>query len=88
MIRRMPEPHRDVSVGPAAASADPNLAHARHQILNALNGLRLSVDALWAADDDAEAVEWLDSLIRSAERAERAVDLLDALAPDPSQPPA
>jgi signal transduction histidine kinase len=57
---------------------ESDVTRLRHDLRNKVNALRLSVSALEIAEDDAETLEWLDTIIRAADRlAELLPDGLD-----------
>lgn len=47
---------------------ESDVTRLRHDLRNKVNALRLSVSALEIAENDAEALEWLDTIDRAAER--------------------
>jgi signal transduction histidine kinase len=55
---------------------ESDVARFRHDLRNKLNALRLSVYALEISENEREALEWLDTIDRAADR------LLDLLPED------
>ncbi len=47
---------------------ESDVTRLRHDLRNKVNALRLSVSALEIAENDAEALEWLDTIDRAADR--------------------
>jgi signal transduction histidine kinase len=47
---------------------ESDVTRLRHDLRNKLNALRLSVSALEIAEDQQEALEWLDTIDRAADR--------------------
>ena len=47
---------------------ESDVTRLRHDLRNKVNALRLSVSALEIAEDDAETLEWLDTIDRAADR--------------------
>jgi signal transduction histidine kinase len=54
---------------------ESDVTRVRHDLRNKINALRLSVSALEIAENDQEALEWLETI-------ERAADRLTELLPD------
>ncbi|HTL29528.1 MAG TPA: histidine kinase dimerization/phospho-acceptor domain-containing protein [Tepidisphaeraceae bacterium] len=47
---------------------ESDVARLRHDLRNKVNALRLSISALEIAEDKQETLEWLETIIRAAER--------------------